>query len=81
MLFKIFQLLESMGITDNLLCFISPKCLKALFFLIFSSDTGLLSFLTNLTCTAINFLSSSVLSTKDDLITYTKPTISIPKLE
>ena len=38
MLFKIFQLLESIGITDNLLCLIKDKWLNSLRFLISSKE-------------------------------------------
>ena len=41
MLFNIFQLLESMGITDNLLCLIRAKWLNSFDFLILSRVTGL----------------------------------------
>ena len=62
MLFKIFQLLESIGITDSLLCLTNDKCFNSLFFLIFSRETGLLSFLINFTVTATNRPDLSVLS-------------------
>jgi len=52
MLFRIFQLLESIGITDNLLCFISDKWLNSLFFLTASSVTGFGNFFLNCTVTA-----------------------------
>ena len=48
MLFKIFQLLESIGITDNLLCLISDKWLNSLIFLISSRVTGFGNFSLNL---------------------------------
>ena len=50
MLFNIFQLLESIGITDNLLCLIRAKWLNSFDFLIFSSVTSI----SNLTVTATN---------------------------
>ena len=62
MLFKIFQLLESTGITDNLLCLINDKWLNCLFFLILVRVIGLASFFTNLTVTATNRPDWSVLS-------------------
>ena len=40
MLFNIFQLLESMGITDNLLCLISAKWLNSFDFLMSSRVIG-----------------------------------------
>ena len=62
MLFNIFQLLESMGITDNLLCLIRAKWLNSFDFLIFSRVMGLDNFSTNLTVTATNRPDLSVLS-------------------
>jgi hypothetical protein len=62
MLFKIFQLLESIGITDSLLCFISDKWLNSLFFLISSRVTGLDNFFLNRTVHATKRPDLSVLS-------------------
>ena len=62
MLFNIFQLLESMGITDNLLCLIRAKWLNSFDFLILSRVMGLDNFSTNLTVTATNRPDLSVLS-------------------
>ena len=62
MLFNIFQLLESMGITDNLLCLIRAKWLNSFDFLILSRVMGFDNFSTNLTVTATNRPDLSVLS-------------------
>ena len=81
MLFKIFQLLESIGITDKRLCLMSGKWLNSLFFLISSKRTGLLSFFKNLTVTATKRPVLSDLSKNASLATSTIPTISLPIFE
>tara|TARA_B100001175_G_scaffold313283_1_gene320622 strand:+ start:381 stop:617 length:237 start_codon:yes stop_codon:yes gene_type:complete len=77
----IFQLLVSIGITDNLLCLIRGKLSKLGFFLIFCKETGFFKAFLNLTCTATNFFFLSVGSIKAFLITSTIPTISFPIFE
>ena len=62
MLFNIFQLLESMGITDNLLCLISAKWLNSFDFLMSSRVIGDDNLSLNLTVTATKRPDLSVLS-------------------
>ena len=81
MLFRIFQLLESIGITESLLCLINDKWLNSLFFLIVSNEIGVFSFFINLTVTATKRPVLSVLSKYASLITSTMPTISFPIFE
>ena len=81
MLFRIFQLLESIGITDNLLCLISDKWPNSLFFLIISRLTGFAHFFLNRPVPATNRPLLSVLSKYASLITSTTPTISLPIFE
>ena len=81
MLFKIFQLLESIFITDKRLCLIKGKWPNSLFFLIFSSVIGLFNFLINLTVTATKRPDWSDLSKYAYFITSTIPTISFPMFE
>ena len=78
MLFNIFQLFESIGITDSLLCLISAKWLNFSNFFILSSVIGLDNFSLNFTVTATNRPDLSVLSKYASLITSTIPTISLP---
>ena len=56
MLFNIFQLLESMGITDNLLCLIRAKWLNSFDFLMSSRVIGDDNLSLNLTVTLQNAL-------------------------
>ena len=76
--FNIFQLLESMGITDNLLCLIRAKWLNSFDFLISSRVIGDDNLSLNLTVTATKRPDLSVLSRYASLITSTIQTISFP---
>ena len=62
MLFNIFQLLESIGITDSLLCLIRAKWLNSLDFLIVSRVIGDGNLFLNFTVTATKRPDLSVLS-------------------
>ena len=62
MLINFFQLLESIGITESLLCLIRAKLFNSLVFLMLSRVIGLDNFSINLTVTATNRPDLSVLS-------------------
>ena len=62
MLINFFQLLESIGITESLLCLIRAKLLNSFVFLMLSRLIGLDNFSKNFTVTATNRPDLSVLS-------------------